>query len=295
MQRRCIHDPFGNEDPVKVRESAIPRPHARKSHLQGKDGLTKKPTTPKSRVARPNNPPPFENTPRSIAPIANMVAQQPASEAQVDGSPAGLDAATQRDIAERASLLLDPALFLDGTEPTMHQQEASGHIPVAVPSGTIDPPNASIKEDVSKSINERQTPDTSDALPKSRSEPTAFESKESFEQPASSLVSPPPSSHDDVGNSPTAADPESITSRSSSEQLVNQTKNMQQRFTPESGPMRRASSSSHGEVAPDLVKPASDPLAVKELQNGYKTDEESLKLIKELQAQELGLRRRGKV
>ena len=128
-----------------------------------------------------------------------------------------------------------------------------------------------------------------------------MDSRESLEQPASSLVSPPASSHDGGGDSPPGVRFQRALSRSCSEQSSTQLRQLQHQYTPESGPIRRPSNSScddippkqagpSHEAVPDFgLKPRAEPRAE------YVADEESLKLIKELQAQELGLRRRGKV
>lgn len=136
-----------------------------------------------------------------------------------------------------------------------------------------------------------------------------LEQNESFEQPAaSSLVSPPASSHDDaeehLPSSHSALTPCTSSSRHSSRHSK-----QVQRYTPESGPVRRASSSPVGDVI--ASKSASEqthvPTTIAETeynldQRNTKSnatfevvpDEESLKLIKEIQAQEHGLRRRGR-
>ena len=109
--------------------------------------------------------------------------------------------------------------------------------------------------------------------------------------PASSLVSPPESSHEDTGNSPATIEATYISSPSRSGYTSPRPQEHFQRCTPESGSMRRTSQSSCG-----------DGLIEKEQQKSQRqvsasaqiADKESLKLIKELQAQDLGLRRRGK-
>ena len=141
------------------------------------------------------------------------------------------------------------------------------------------------------------------------SEVPGLERNESLEQPAaSSLVSPPASSHDDaeesLPSSHTAVTPCASSSRHSSRHSK-----QVQRYTPESGPVRRASSSSAGDAVVSKITPApANPLTAdpetgtNPSQRNTKAstgldiiaDEESLKLIKELQAQEHGLRRRGR-
>lgn len=123
---------------------------------------------------------------------------------------------------------------------------------------------------------------------------------------ASSLVSPPASSHEDVGVSPP----------SSSRQSSLQPKQQQSRFTPDSGPIRRASSSSYdgkpncstsdiqqrvtlaygyqGQSKQESPSSVARDSASVQRKGRIEADEESLKLIKELQANDLGLRRRGR-
>lgn len=85
-----------------------------------------------------------------------------------------------------------------------------------------------------------------------------------------------------------------------------------QHYTPESGSVRRASSSSVG-IARGLLRESESPVIgtskrsgsvlVGEAKKGRKSrvgseieaDEESMRLIRELQAQDMGLRRRGRV
>ncbi len=141
-------------------------------------------------------------------------------------------------------------------------------------------------------------------------------------QDFSALVSPPDSSHTDAENSPTASKPQqspsassNSPSRSSSEQ-PNQQQDQQhkaQRYTPESGIARRARSSTLSEpsvnektASPRESQPPFPTLDDTMPSNKMKrtkprassgeveTDEESLRLIKELAAQDLGLRRRGR-
>ena len=132
---------------------------------------------------------------------------------------------------------------------------------------------------------------------------------ESFSQPAaSSLVSPPASSHNDAGHTPPASEskftPSSVSSRHSSRHS-----RQVQRYTPESKSTRRASSSSVAEMIAEKSaslrnkteianingKIDASPKRVKpRLSSETFADEESLRLIKELQAQDYGLRRRGR-
>lgn len=141
------------------------------------------------------------------------------------------------------------------------------------------------------------------------SEVPGLERTESLEQPAaSSLVSPPASSHDDAEESPPSSHTAVTPCASSSRHSSRHSKQVQ-RYTPESGPARRASSSSAGDAVVRKITPApANPLTadpetgtnpsqrITKASTGLDivADEESLKLIKELQAQEHGLRRRGR-
>lgn len=133
------------------------------------------------------------------------------------------------------------------------------------------------------------------------------EESENVEQPAaSSLVSPPASSHDDVGKSPLLS-PAELTPSTSSSRHSSRHPKQARRYTPESGSARRASSSSAGEASAGKgafgdtgqpTVPASPVFSSSRRQSkvdgvsDIAADEESLKLIKELQAEEHGLRRR---
>ncbi|KAI4182219.1 MAG: hypothetical protein L6R41_006117 [Letrouitia leprolyta] len=131
----------------------------------------------------------------------------------------------------------------------------------------------------------------------------------SFEQPAaSSLVSPPASSHDESEQPASAAESRLLYSGSSSRHSSRHPMQVQ-RFTPESGPARRDSSSSvvaDTATAEAVKSPRTSPLSVHapdstqkrmraRLGSEIEADEESLKLIKALQAEDYGLRRRGRI
>lgn len=132
---------------------------------------------------------------------------------------------------------------------------------------------------------------------------------ESFPQPAaSSLVSPPASAHNDAGHTPSASEPNRTPSSSSSRHSSRHPKQVQ-RYTPESGSARRASSSSvadmMAEKSTSLINRVESANISAEIDTSPKrakprlssetfADEESMRLIKELQAQEYGLRRRGR-
>ena len=294
LQRRCIHDAYGNEDPVKVRESAIPRPHARKSNALMKETSTPRKHVQEGAVRKRNldqqRPTPsrseVEEQMRRPAPIANMIARR------ASPLPDSLQALFPQPLP------LDPALFNDNANSISHEEQASvsSNFEQSIsPSTELHP--GSTKELLDKVADQWQITGSCPA-PDIDVGTATLESSESFEPPASSLVSPPASSHDDAGisliNAHAGWESPTVSSRHSS----SQPKQMQ-RYTPESGSMRRASSSSYGGNLQD--QPGSSIMA--ELSSDQKpkvraisenmADEDSMKLIKELQAEEYGLRRRG--
>ena len=103
---------------------------------------------------------------------------------------------------------------------------------------------------------------------------------------ASSLVSPPASSDNDAGSSPAAE-----VSDAKTRQVFQPSQEHYQRYTPDSSSMGRASNSSEADVSGEK-----ESSRATEGPRGSETqaDEDSLRLIKELQAQDLGLRRRGR-
>ena len=135
---------------------------------------------------------------------------------------------------------------------------------------------------------------------------TLLPSSQDFPQPpASSLVSPPASAHTDAEQTPPATTrPKNMTpsaTASSSRQSSRRAKTVQ-RYTPESGSPRREStiSSERGSGSPTVVggmvtasasvqKPTKSRMG-----SEIEADEESMRLIRELQAQDMGLRRRGR-
>lgn len=103
---------------------------------------------------------------------------------------------------------------------------------------------------------------------------------------ASSLVSPPASSDNDAGSSPAAE-----VSDAKTRQVFQPSQEHYQRYTPDSSSMGRASNSSEadGSVEKESSRANEGPR-----ESEAQADEDSLRLIKELQAQDLGLRRRGR-
>ena len=274
---------------------------------------------------------------RMVAPVANMIASPPVLNTQIST----MSSLPSASLEATAELALDPALF--------------GSNPYEVPADTHRTDSIHVER---RSTGEMNKPGS---LRDGKIDMITLETRESYEQPASSLVSPPASTSDDAGHSPPAGN-ETWTPSISSRQSSRQPKqiHLQQRNTPESGLVRRASTSSCGDntvqkevdngtsstvtepsscepqpsqqrsgaeavaepsvfqfqyqpdrseqlaqvshVPPDLrgstpptQHPKSSPFVRSTSVNARSTqeDEESLKLIKELQAQEYGLRRRG--
>ena len=125
------------------------------------------------------------------------------------------------------------------------------------------------------------------------------------QQVATSLVSPPDSTHTDAERTPPATGkvngmtpPGTTSSSRHSSRPAKQA----QRYTPESGTIRRASTSSVGVAfgresgSPTTsvgTSGTSHKKAKSRMSSEIEADEESLKLIRAIQAEELGLRRRG--
>lgn len=273
-----------------------------------------------------------------VAPVANMIASPPILDTQ-RSTVSSLPAASSQATAE---LALDPALFRSNPYEVPADRRRTDSINVERRSGG--------------------EMDSSGSLRGAKIDMITLETRESYEQPASSLVSPPASTSDDAGHSPPAGNETWTPSISSSRQSSRQPKqiHLQQRNTPESGLVRRASTSSYGEntaqkeldngTSPTVTEPSSSDQQPTHQRPGAETtaepsvfqfqyrrnssgqlaqvpdvppnlrgsapptqhpkssqsvrspsvnerstqeDEESLKLIKELQAQDYGLRRRG--
>ena len=231
--------------------------------------------------------------------MANMVVQPPNSEIRSDMFLQSPKASLQGSIAEHASQLLDPALFVDNGSNFLSNDQSTQMTPSVTTLTSRDQTQCGTLPELSPNFVD-QLYSSNDAVD-SKAKPGPLEPQESLEKPASSLVSPPASIHDDEvvkGNiSPdgswTVADPVV-------QHIPAQQEPMQQRYTPDSGSMGGASSSSCGDVAPEYDRliqkqePTSNQKVKARLGSDLQADEDSLKLIKELQAQELGLRRRAK-
>ena len=303
-QRRCIHDEHGNEDPIKVRESAIPRPHARKSNTQSKEastpkknlqGAAHKPNADQQQQPAPTIPV-FEEQISRPAPVANMIAPPANSVIQGSEVPGLTD---HFPLASPGELFpLDPALFDDSASNFQHEELTVTSVTLQRSIGpSVASPHEYMKELSNKIADQWQINDSCPA-PHIEIGMTTIEPRGSFEPPASSLVSPPASLHDDAGVSPVDAHAGWKSSSLSSRHSSSQPKQMQ-RYTPDSGSMRRASSSSYDEnalekaVSPVMADMSSDQKPKARIGSENTADEESMRLIKELQAEEYGLRRRA--
>ena len=277
-QRRCIHDAFGNEDPMKVAEQIIPRPHARKSHKTKNANVLS--IFPQE---QPGSTDPFTDT--AVATLDRVAALQP--------TPVGQDALQpgSPDTSSSASTIHSRI----GIEAV--QTPAEGTNIVETPSDQSVAESGVVINVQHSSMAER--PDEGVVL--SEATPSQSRPATALARPSSSLISPPASSNDDIGSSPINTAMMYSPSPPPSKLLSNQAhKEVLQRHTPESGSLRRASSSSFEQRRQDhghydakklpIAAPSSEtrtaPMAI--------ADEESLRLIKELQVQEYGLRRRGK-
>lgn len=324
-QRRCIHDENGNEDPVKVREAAVPRPAAtvkrRKLDSGGQD-------------ARLIEKPQFSTKAESLEPARILLASPPsASRSESEKQQAAPVAARARHDPDPGSQQTrhmslpisvsetKPVFFTSPSRESVHETQAEGPntVDCEMLSSVQDssPPAANEShQNIQQHRGDSEGPvrHISAGSPLSQkalldTEAPFLEHHSSAEQPAASLVSPPASAHDEAEKSPVASQPSNLASSTSSRHSSRHPKQVQ-RYTPESGPARRASSSSVGDVGVGKSIPAvgtmlnvrtdaETPRALKDVKADFSpdavADEESLKLIKELQAQEHGLRRRGRV
>lgn len=235
--------------------------------------------------------PALEEQMRRPAPIANMIAQAPIPKAQ-ESSVSILPHAPVQDPAVRKPVLFhaNASNCGDGTQTTrsVTLEPSFGRTEDAPQKFTID---------LSEGIGDQWELKGGCSPRNVNIDAATLVSTESYEQPASSLVSPPASLHDDVRSSPAGSNHGWPSSASSSRHSSSQPKQMQP-YTPDSGSMRRASSCSYDENAADkaLSSALTEPTLgqtpeVIGLNPECVADQESMRLIKELQAQErkLGL------
>lgn len=308
-----LHDENGKEDPLKVQEAATPRPtNAPKRRKLGHDTQSNVVPLQSYSTPLPAETPisyhpvepsalPFQEEVQRPAPPAVMVADGPPvnvttnDELRLSGvshqsqlSEQNLD--VQGSIQTKASTGISPAEAKNLTPPSVPEHETGGaqfgaHGPVEI----------------------LPFEETQQSAPTKYETPARISSGGSFEQPAaSSLVSPPASSHDESEQPIPAADPKATSSGFSSRHSSRHP-TQTQRFTPESGPARRDSSSSVvvDPTSAEAVKsPSTSPVSGQapdspqkrtraRMGSDFEADEESLKLIKALQAEDYGLRRRS--
>ena len=240
-QRRCIHDAFGNEDPIKVAETAIPRPHARKTH-RSSDYVIKEDNT-YSAIEHPHS--------------ARFLEYNalPMSEAEPN-----INLNTSTAAYRMAEVDAPLSASLQGLEQDSEQNENLMTTPLSTShhGGSI-----------SVDSNPPQTRDQHTRL--------------------SFLASPPASAHEATDESPKLS--EGIPSSSTSDIQIK----AYQTYTPDSSSVRRTSPSSAEDRWGGKEKWTPSVQVKKARGLSLPTaDEESMKLIKELQAQDLGLRRRFK-
>ena len=267
-QRRCIHDAFGNEDPVKVAEQAIPRPHARKNHKaiesQAMPGLPA--DEPRRPQEQPKRMAPIANM---MAPVANMIAAPQPSAQQY---PASAQKARDRDISSVEPMVVVSKVAVDNVSTLAQTSEDRN---TTMPELTkIQPDGRREEKHEEPAIDEGAAAESATAI--------------ASEQlpPSSSLISPPASSNDDVGSSPINGVVTYSPSPPPSKQLLHQApKELHQRYTPESGTLRRASSSSFEQQRNDNGQDKVDEMSPAALRHDLGVsphilaDSESLRLV----------------
>lgn len=329
LQRRCVHDENGNEDPVKVREAATPRSAgANKRRKIERD--TQNIVVAQHRYDTPTQGSTFESdySPNlsalpvyediwQRAPATVMVEEGPRNNVEMYDQPATF---TGTDHSQA------PLPVTDTTEPTQAQSLLST-AGTATEITNLIPPSGPDQKANETQVNAQKSTEalgpneqenqaitlTPPKLPKYHHS-TQLSNTTTFDEPAaSSLVSPPESSHEGESEQPVPpTDPTKPTTCSeSSSRHSSRHPTQAQRFTPESGLARRDSSSSmlvRENTSPaEVIKlpttspisgqapdPAQKRMMKARLGSEVEADEESLKLIKALQAEDYGLRRRGR-
>ncbi|KAL8694282.1 MAG: hypothetical protein Q9218_001050 [Villophora microphyllina] len=339
-KRRCLHDEFGREDPQKVQEAATPRSGAtaaKRRKLHGEMQATPTHERP-SETVPPSNLSTLLTLPAPTFLPSHAGGQQHATPAPMvaEGPPVSIVMVDQ-EVSSTANPQPRPPSQLDsgvglippGPSPSTGEVE---NIDVMAPSIAHD--EASEAQATPAETAASVKPDEVDHVSTATPPPNTFHHKippqpevdtHAFEeQPAaSSLASPPASSHEDL-EQPQVMGVDSKPSYSSSSSSRHSSRRptvqpQQQRFTPDSAPTRRDSSSSlagangidtspRPEEARTPTLPAametttpssSSPLLTESAQKRKKArlgsevgaDEESLKLIRKIQREELGLRR----
>ena len=226
-----------------------------------------------------------KNTDLAATTLAPNVNEAAAPQQPSEGFPA-----TPKSIPHVGSLGSNPTVLISQARMDVDKEQISGH-------GTLAKSTLMEIDDQHTSKAEHpQRGQISNEVATTESHQTA-----ELAPPSSSLISPPASSNDDVGSSPINTAMLYSPSPPPSKPLSNQApKEGHQRHTPESASLRRASSSSFEQRRQDVAQydlkelsgaaPSSEPRKAPT----NMADRESLRLIKELQVQEYGLRKRGK-
>lgn len=332
MQRRCLHDETGKEDPLKVQDANTPRsgapPKRRKLNGDIQDTPTGQPPYDKffpqevsssAYLVTPSLPS-VQAEAQEVAPPAVMVAGGPLVDAVKNDEPA-LSTVMHKP---QSSLQLNDVTGSTQIQPSTHviPNETEDLTPPLVAesdrsSGAQANYRITIRRPTSGENHylDTTTPTSDDVEHKTPTLQLETSHNDSEQPAASSLASPPPSSHGDSERPLVqgTSDPKSTFSSNSSprQSLRHPTmQSQQQRFTPDSAPTRRDSTSSiAGAIAtspaaeeartPNTSSPSGTMDSAQKkmkasLGSEMEADEESLKLIRKLQAEEYGLRRRGR-
>lgn len=318
-QRRCIHDEHGNEDPVKAREAAMPRPaaaHKRRKHDSDGNEIpsAKKLRRSTGSLAQDHFDDTSTRTDSDVqypqqAPVANMVPSAPVNETQYQTQhhfPSALDQ------MQAAAAAFESNTSIGTDDQALEHAEIDLATDYPVASGAHS--KTVLTESAPHTPFDMSLADPIVSIPPDRKEDIPLDPAiVAASNLTSSLVSPPASERqeaDDVAPSPPAT-----SSRHSSIQPP------QQRYTPASESRRASSSSTNNEsgrassgpttggkeVSPITTISTAGEDDKREVGSGSPVekrksrgsveaiaDEESLRLIKELQAADLGLRRRGR-
>ncbi|MCJ1397674.1 JmjC domain-containing histone demethylation protein 1 [Xylographa trunciseda] len=305
-KRRCIHDENGNEDPVKVAEASVPRSSSSKKRKTGGEAAE---NGPPRKMKRPSTSETMTGLDHDhslpLAAVSPALRSSPIMTATQTLIQQSMPEEIHTEVAHQA---------LEQSVPTLTTTVSA--LPFVTPrniSPTPQPspsPNLTMEDEVHLIA----TSPISDLKFETDYEHPILSSNPSFQQPpASSLVSPPASTHNtDEDMPPAKIQNVSPSATSSSSRHSSRPATTMQHYTPESGSIRRASCSSVA-IATDMLRESKSPglgtsrrsgsVLVGEAKKGRKSrvgseieaDEESMRLIRELQAQDMGLRRRGRV
>lgn len=330
-QRRCIHDEYGNEDPIKLREAAMPRivgtPKRRHTSGEGLGGLIPKKSKKSPGVQRDIPESVHQNAPPSIveaqrqAPIAVMVGPMVRPGSQHYDRSVQPPADGISGLRTQATVQPNTVDHSTSAPPTEDTSVDVSYPAVATatpnPQAPLDHVVLEAAENFEDEVQLVATSPPRDMKLEVKFIPNPHEPNQTFPQPpASSFISPPASAYTDAEGSPPAPHASTTPSTLSSRHSSRQPKQVQ-RYTPESGSARRASSSTAdgmtgwrtststagGATIGKSASPAVGAVTAASAREGSHKrskpfigpdDEDSMRLIKELQAQEYGLRRRGR-